>query len=195
MKLLDGLPPRARKSADDAIALYHFLEKKPDPNFAPVFTPFLGVLDEFARAIVIQRLAPHVPAARDAQVDWFAPHYGNIDSRQRDRYNQLANNLRRTVGDNAGISPIGLLRSVLDYALNDTTKVAGVFEAIKAEFRFQGGRDLLAQVAALNDARNTRVAHQFDELTVAQALKMLQDWVASLATLWSFAQPRPGTAA
>lgn len=192
-KLLDGLPPRARKSAEDAIALYQFLEKKPEPNFAPVFTPFLGVLDEFARAIIVQRLSPHVPVARQAQLDWFAPHYGNIDSRQRDRYNLIGNNLRRTVVDNGGLSPIGLLRNVLDYALNDNLRIAGVFESIKAEFRFQGGRDLLAQVSALNDARNTKVAHQFDEMTAAQALKMLQDWAKSLAALWSVAKPAPTT--
>ena len=193
-KLLDGLPPRARKSAEDAIALYQFLEKKPEPNFAPVFTPFLGVLDEFARAIVIQRLAPRVPAARDAQLDWFTPHYGNIDSRQRDRYNQLANNLRRTVVDNAGISPIGLLRNVLDYSLNDNARIAGVFDAVRVEFRFQGGRDLLAQVTALNDARNTKVAHQFDALTADQALAMLKEWLKALAALWSHAQPRTAAA-
>ena len=64
-----------------------------------------------------------------------------------------------------GISPLGLLRGCLDDALNDTTKIGVVFDAIHVRFKVQGGRDLLAVVTDINTFRNTYVAHQEKELT------------------------------
>ena len=55
-----------------------------------------------------------------------------------------------------GISPLGLLRCCLDYALNDHTRIGGVFDAIRTRFKVQGGRDLLASVSDINNFRNSQ---------------------------------------
>ncbi len=41
--LLESLPGRYRKAADEAIALFRFFEKKDDVSYAPVFTALLGL--------------------------------------------------------------------------------------------------------------------------------------------------------
>ncbi|MGK2964029.1 MAG: DEAD/DEAH box helicase, partial [Tepidiformaceae bacterium] len=187
-KVLDQLPPRARKAAEDATELFLFLEGKTEPSFGAVFTPFLAVFDDLARAILTVRLSPRVPAARQAQLDWFDPHIGNVNPGQRSYYQRTATNLRKTLVDNAGTSPIGLLRSCLDYALNDNTKLGGVFEALKSELRFAGGRNLLAQVDTVNTVRNKYVAHEYAEMDAGQVRKTLQEWVSALAMFWKFAQ-------
>jgi type III restriction enzyme len=77
-----------------------------------------------------------------------------------------------------------LLRSCLDYALNDTTKIGGVFEALHTQLRFQGGRKFLETVTRINDFRNTYIAHQERELTdrdlAEQALKV---WIEMLQVM------------
>ena len=76
-----------------------------------------------------------------------------------------------------------------DDALNDNTKLTGVFEALKQDFRFTGGRDLLDHVASINDFRNTRVAHQEQPLTDPAAAKpAVADWIAGLGRLWQVQQ-------
>jgi len=61
--------------------------------------------------------------------------------------------------------PLDCCVPALDYALNDHTRLGGVFEAVKAEFKVKGGRDLLLRVTKVNDLRNHYVAHQEERLT------------------------------
>ena len=44
--ILDALPSRYRRAADQAIMLYRFFENKEGMNYAPVFTALLGSMDE-----------------------------------------------------------------------------------------------------------------------------------------------------
>lgn len=53
----------------------------------------------------------------------------------------------------------------MGYALNDNTKIGGVFDSIKFKFKVSGGRALLATVTEINDFRNTYVAHLEQDLT------------------------------
>ena len=46
--LLNALPPRPRKAAEEAAALFRFYENKPDASFAPLFQPLLAPLDDAA---------------------------------------------------------------------------------------------------------------------------------------------------
>ena len=150
-----------------------------------MFTALLGVVDETAKGLVLQKLTPKMPGNMQEQKDWFEPYLGGADRRMTPHYEQLARNLKKTLVYRNGVSPLGLLRSCMDYALNDNTKLTGVFEALKSEFRFSGGRDLLACVAEINDFRNTRVAHQDEPLTDAnEAQKVLSGWITGLNRLW-----------
>lgn len=191
-KLLESLPERLRKAADESISLFGFFEKKQGVSYAPVFTALLGVIDETAKGLVLQKLTPRMPPNMRDQRDWFEPHFGAADRRMVPHYEQLARNLRKTLVYKNGVSPLGLLRSCLDYALNDNTMLSGVFDAVKAEFRFTGGRDLLDRVKSVNEFRNTRVAHQEAPLTNPTEAKFaLVSWVDGLNQLWQAGRPQP----
>ena len=183
-KLLEGLPERFRKAADEAVSLFVFFEKKTGVNYAPVFTALLGVLDEAAKALLVQRLLPKMPATAPEQKAWFDPYLGGLDPRLHRHYQETARNLRKTLVYQSGVSPLGLLRNCLDFALNDSAKLTGVFDAIRDGFRFKGGRDLLADASTINDFRNTRVAHQERELKDAvEAKAALGVWIRGLRRL------------
>lgn len=195
-KLLDTLPERLRKAADESISLFRFFEKKPGVNYAPVFTALLGVIDESAKGLVLQKLTPRMPPNMQQQRDWFEPYFERVEHTKRRHYEEVARNLRKLLVYKNGVSPLGLLRNCLDYALNDNTRLTGVFEAVKAEFRFSGGRDLLDRVKSINEFRNTRVAHQETPLAnPAEAKTALVVWVEGLNRLWQAGRPQPATSA
>ncbi len=179
--ILNTLPSRYRRAADQAVMLYRFFENKEGMNYAPVFTALLGSIDEVAKGFLVRRLQPEMPATVDDQKAWFAPYLGSVDHKSEDYYRKLAQNLKRTLVFNNGLSLIGLLRSCLDYALNDTTKIGGVFETLKTQLRFQGGRKILETVTRINDFRNTYIAHQEQELTDKNlAEQELKIWIEAL---------------
>lgn len=180
-EILNALPSRYRRAADQAVMLYRFFENKEGMNYAPVFTPLLGSIDEVAKGFIVRHLKPELPIAIEDQKDWFLPNLRNVDRKSEDYYRKLAQNLKRTLVFNNGLSLIGLLRSCLDYALNDTTKIGGVFDAVQTQLRFQGGRKLLEAITRINDFRNTYIAHQEKELTDRTlAEQELKIWIEAL---------------
>lgn len=184
-KLLDTLPDRFRKAVEEAVALFQYFEKKEGISCAPVFTALLGVVDEAARGLILKKILDEMSATMPQQKEWFEPYFSGADHRMIPHYKQLAQNLRKTLVYRNGVSPLGLLRNCLDYALNDHTKLTGVFEAVQIGFRFDGSRNLLDQVKLINDFRNTRVAHQEEPLnSPAEAKKALVVWVNGLSQLW-----------
>lgn len=180
-KILVSLPDRYRKAAEQAILLFRFLENKSDIDYGPVFQALLGSMDEAAKGLVVRRLANEVPSSVSEQKAWFAPYFGKLEKRDATRYGDLAQNLKRTLVFNNGLSPLGLLRSCLDYAMNDGTKVGGVLDAVKAKFKVKGAMDLLTIVSKINDFRNTYVAHkQKDLVDVNIARSQLCTWISAL---------------
>ena len=108
-------------------------------------------------------------------------YWDNVDSRVVRHYQNIARNLQKTLVYRNGISPLGLLRSCLDYAMNDNTKIGGVFESVKEQFQTTGGMDFLTVVMRINDFRNTYIAHQEQELKdVNLARENLGKWIAGL---------------
>jgi type III restriction enzyme len=182
--ILNALPSRYRRAADQAMMLYRFFENKEGMNYAPVFTALLGSIDEVAKGFIVRRLQPELPITVDEQKAWFTPYLGNVDRKTEDYYRKLAQNLKRTLVFNNGLSLIGLLRSCLDYALNDTTKIGGVFEALHTQLRFQGGCKYLETVTRINDFRNTYIAHQEQELIDRNLAKQeLKIWIEMLQVM------------
>ena len=104
--ILNALPPRYRRAADQSVMLYRFFENKEGMNYAPVFTALLGSIDEVARGFLVRRLQLEEQKAR------FAPYLGGVDRKSEDYYRKLAQNLKRTLVFNNGLSLLGLLRSV-----------------------------------------------------------------------------------
>ncbi|MDH0869448.1 hypothetical protein [Agrobacterium pusense] len=184
-EIFDALPLRAKKAATDALELYRFFERKTDaPNFAPVFSALLGPFDEVCKAAILTRLQPSMPATAVDQRDWFEPYMPNLDKKKLDHYNNMAKNLKRGLVYGNPHSVIGLLRSCLDYALNDTTKIDGVFSAVSAAFRFDGSRTLFEKISAVNEFRNNYVAHGEKELRDSKVAEQnLRGWVTTLAAV------------
>ncbi|HYQ61373.1 MAG TPA: hypothetical protein VEP29_09980 [Desulfatiglandales bacterium] len=151
-------------------------------NFASVFTGLLGSMDEAAKGLINRRLEPRLPVDMPSQKAWFESYLPfTMENRKQKYFQGMAINLKKTLVFQSGLSPIGLLRSCLDFALNDPTKIAGVFEAVREQFRFQGARKLLEVTNRVNEFRNTWVAHQERELTDGNlAKKELLAWVEAL---------------
>ncbi len=179
--ILDTLPSRYRKAAEEAIVLYHFFERKQNMNFAPVFTALFGSMDEAARGLILRKMLSDMPSDFVEQKDWFEPYMKNIDYRNEGYYKSTAKNLKRTLVFKNGISPIGLLRSCLNFAMNDNSRIEGVFLSVKNNFRISGGRELLSLVEDINEFRNTYIAHQEKELNDEKmAKKELRKWIEGL---------------
>ena len=186
-ELLNALPPRYQSSVKQAIMLLKFFENKEGMNFAPVFTALLGSIDEAARGLITMTLIDELPVAVVDQKAWFTPYIEDVDRRVQPHYRGMTQNLKRTLVFKNGLSPIGLLRSCLEYALNDKTKLGGVFEAVTIGFKVKGARDLLIIVESVNDFRNTYVAHHKEELKDREiAEKGLKQWVECLVWINTF---------
>jgi len=181
---LEALPDAARKAANEAILMFEFLSKRAGVNFAPAFTALLGPLDAAAKMMVTTRLGPLVPGRPDDQRAWFQPYAQGNSSKPADHYNRISQNLRKTLLFGSGLMPLGMLRDCLDFALNDNTKIGGVFAAIKEAFRFTGSRRVLDNITSVYDFRNTYIAHQDQELTdVRTAERGIKLWVDVLASM------------
>jgi type III restriction enzyme len=182
---LEKLNPRERKAAEDAAELYRYFEKKTDaPSFAPVFNVLLGPFDQAATAVILRQLQGKVPAARQEQDNFFSPYVRGLDRRTERSHEDLAAKLRRALVYGNPHSVIGLLRSCLDLALNDKSKLEGIFAAVRESFRIPGARNLLDRISSVNEFRNTYVAHHEKELTdKVLARHTLLYWVDTLALL------------
>jgi type III restriction enzyme len=179
---LNALPSRYRKSVEQSTMLFRFLENKEGMDYAPVFFGLLGSLDEAAKGLIVRRLQDKLPADVPSQKAWFNIYLpSQVGEGNRRYYENTAQNLKRTLVFESGISPLGLLRSCLDYALNDSAKINGVFEAVKVQFRAQGARKLLEVAKRVNEFRNTRVVHKEKELTDPKLTKReLVSWIEAL---------------
>lgn len=178
---LEALPPRYRKGVEQAAMLFRFMENKQGMNFAPVFNALLGSIDEAAKGLVVRRLGEAIPSTVQEQKAWFAPYITQAEGGKRRHYEGMAQNLKRTLVFGNGLSPLGLLRNCLDFALNDRSKFGGVFDAVVERFNVGGSRKLLESVEAVNEFRNTRVAHQESELTDSKlAQRELVRWIEAL---------------
>jgi type III restriction enzyme len=99
-------------------------------------------------------------------------------------YERRADNLKRTLVDHGGMSPIGLLRECLEFAKKGEQSIGLVFESVNAEFQKTTG-ETFDLVSRINSFRNTYVAHQKKELTeAALARAALTEWCSGLRHLW-----------
>jgi type III restriction enzyme len=179
--IMKSLPDRYGKAAEQAISLFRFLENKPGIDYSPVFQPLLGSIDESSKGLIKRRLSHLVPASIPEQKAWFIPYLEGVSTRDKKWYENMAQNLKKTLVFDNGVSPLGLLRNCVDYAMNDNTKIGGVFEAVRAKFKVRGAMDLLTVVAKINDFRNTHVVHKEEELKdVNLARNQLGKWIAGL---------------
>lgn len=183
--VLEALPTRYQHAVGQATMLLRFMRSKENMNYAAAFNALLGPLDEAAKGMLLRKLQPSTPTMAAEQGAWFEPYFEARGGKRR-HYEDMARNLKKTLIYGNGISPIGLLRSCFDFALNDKTRIDGVFAAVREAFRITGGRQLLSDIKRVYDFRNTRIAHQEDPLDDAElAEKELVHWMETLSKLAS----------
>ena len=181
-----ALPPAHQKMVQQAIGLFQFLEKKTGQSFAPVFTPLLGPLDEASRAVMLKFLGADIPTEREAQQKFFEPDTSHLPKKEAEMCQRRGRDLRRTLVDHNGMSPIGLLRWCLQFAGESTGPTEAVFGVVKQ--RFAGvPSETYKLVSDINTFRNNYIAHQDKELTDAViAAEALGEWVSGLCRIWRF---------
>lgn len=181
---LEALPSRYAKAVEQAVITFRFLKKKPDMDVTQAFTALLKSLDEACRGLILRRLEGDLPANVPDQKAWFTPYLDFADHGSRKHYQKMAQNLKKTLVFRNGISPIGLLRSCLDYALDKKLELGGVFEAVGKRFDDDGAPELLAIIQRVNDFRNTYVVHGSKELGDSEkAEEELRVWIQALSTI------------
>jgi len=179
------LPDRYKDAVVQAGQLADFLANKESKNYAPAFTALLGPIDDVCTRVVRKQLEPLLPQSVEEQKRWFAPRIpSDLDYGTSERIKQLGRNLKRTIVFGNGLSPTGLLRNCLQFALEDVSEVGGVFTAVKKTFDFNGAEHMLQAVSRVNDFRNHYVAHQEHKLSdYDMALSELEHWVNVLVLL------------
>ena len=181
---LAALPPAHQKMVRQAISLFQFTEKKTGQSFAPVFTPLLGPLDEASRAVMLKFFGADIPAERQAQQKFFEPDVSHLPKKEAEMCQRRGKDLRRTLVDHNGMSPIGLLRWCLQFAGEPSGPKDAVFGVVKQRFAVVPS-DICKLVSSINTFRNDYVAHQDQELTdSALARKALEEWATGLRRIW-----------
>jgi type III restriction enzyme len=167
-----------------AVSLFRFLENKTGQSLAPVFTPLLGPLDEAAKAVLLQRLGPDIPSDRNAQREFFAPDTSALSKKEAEMCERRGRDLKRTLVDHNGMSPIGLLRWCLQYARESTLAPSPALAATRRNFSNVDAA-IHTLINRINTFRNDYVAHQNKELTdSAIAREALVEWAAGNVALW-----------
>jgi type III restriction enzyme len=184
-KELNLLPPKYKKCIQEAIVLFTFLEKKSDVSYAAVFTPLLGSIDEAAKSFIIFTLKATIPEDIKKRERFFEPDLSVLHPRDQSFYKRQENNLKRTLIENDGVMPMGLLKWCLDYAKNPKTPPGGIFSAVKAAFVDAAKTDLLDTVDRIYSFRNEYIAHQEKELVDREVAKeAMMDWIRGLERIW-----------
>ncbi len=178
------LPKAHQKMVQQAVELYFFSVNKPGQSLAPVFTPLLGPLDEAAKAVMLQWLEPVIPVDRAAQQLFFVPDLSRLAKKDAEMCKRRGSDLKRTLVDHNGMSPIGLLRWCLQHAREGQRGIGGVFDAVAERMSFGSDGDYKL-VCRINAFRNDYIAHQAKTLTDgALAKEALVEWVGGLALIW-----------
>ncbi len=179
-----ALPKPHQKRLLQAIETFSFLAKKPEQSLAPAFTALLGPLDDAALAVMLKLLEPAIPVERSAQQAFFEPDVSHLTTKEAEMFRRRGNDLKRTLVDRAGTSPIGLLRWCLQQPRESKPKVGGIFRAVFDRFGSVSD-ETYRQVSEINTFRNDYVAHQKKELTDSTVAKTgLCTWASGLVAVW-----------
>jgi type III restriction enzyme len=178
------LPEKIKKHIGQAVEVFRFLERKADASFADAFTSLLGPIDEMAKALLRDYLAPAVPEGEPALTEFFTGDLSSLPADERKPVEWQASCLRKLLVDGSGVMSIGVLRWTSNYAKSPRANFGGVFNAIRTEIGPFASREFAKQIESVNKFRNDYVAHQAHELTdVEKARQGLRDWIVALAEM------------
>lgn len=173
---LNGLPNMCRRSIVEAVTLFTLCKSK-KLSFSPVFVSLLRPLDAGSRTLLKNTLCPLVPtdaASQDTFFDFPAAHR---------TFQAIAQNLRKTLVNNNGASPIGLLKFCLTF--QNKEQLGGVFQTIPVAFKKHRRTELPRDLEMINEFRNTYIAHPDVELTDLKLTQQnLKHWIDVIVRLY-----------
>ena len=161
-------PPEAyNEIMRQAVNLLDHAERSRMPTFAHAFQPLLSPLDELALKILEKRLRSFIPSEHYSRQEYFEPYTADLPHGYR---NQVEKN-QRFLKDNflfgRYMQRMGLLLFCLDYALNRSENLSGIWKDIERQLSGQPFKNLYELLEKVNGFRNTRVAHVEEPLTDA----------------------------
>jgi len=136
--------------------------------------------------MLLRELKDDVPADRVKQYEFFRPNLTDLPTGEANFHVRQATNLERTLVDQNGLMPIGLLRWCLNYVRTTRRKVGGVFEVVRIKFADVSKTDLFSAIDSIYTFRNEYIAHQDRELSdIELAGQSLKEWANGLYKIWS----------
>ena len=178
------LPKGHQKMVQQAVDLYFYSVNKPGQSLAPVLTPLLGPIDEASKTLMLKRLDAAMPTERAALQSFFEPDMSKLPKKEADMFKRRGSDLKRTLVDHNGMSPIGLLRWCIQHARESKISAGGVFDAVTKAFGSTPDESYKL-VSRINSFRNDYIAHQTKELSDGTLSKSaLTEWIDGLVMLW-----------
>jgi len=170
---VDDLMRQAVLLLDHAVCSRH-------PTYAAAFQPLLGPFDEYALRLLEKAIKPAIPLRKEDSIAFFNPDLEHLSDRERRLLERHQRYLRDNLVFGRSIQRLGTLLFCLEYARAGGWGVEGVWKVVQRELA-PLAVELYDRLKAVNEFRNTRVAHVETPLTdEKEAWEAMRTWLACL---------------
>lgn len=181
---IDQPPAETESLMRQAVLLLDHAIRSRQPSLAHAFQPLLRPLDDYALRILEKHLKPRIPARSNERYDFFTPDLSSFSARDRTLLEKNQRYLRNNLEYGRFIQRLGTLLFCLDYAQKGGIRAGGIWQAVADIFSKSKFAGLYQCLNAINEFRNTRVAHVEQSLTdAAEARDMIHKWLSCLNTM------------
>jgi type III restriction enzyme len=142
-----------------AIQLLDHIEQKGMPDFSPAFQPLLRPLDDYSIRILEHKLKAYIPADIRARESYFSPYLNSLTFREKNLLEKNQRYIKENLVLGRSIQKLGTLLFCLGYAKEGAAGVSGVWKDVKRVFSTPEAKALYTELQAVNEFRNTRIAH------------------------------------
>ena len=168
-----------------AVLLLDHAVRSRHPTYAAAFQPLLGPLDEYALRLLEEAIKPAIPPRSEDLNDFFNPSLAHLPDSKRRSLERNQRYLRDNLVFGRSIQRLGTLLFCLEYAQQSVWDVDGVWRVVQERFARLG--DLYEILKAVNEFRNTRVAHVETPLTdETEAWEAMHLWLSCLNKMAEF---------
>jgi type III restriction enzyme len=178
---IDRAPAETESLMRQAVLLLDHAVRSRQPGLAHAFQPLLRPLDEYALRILEKYLKPRLPAGTGQRYDFFNPDLSGLSNRDQTLLEKNQRYLHNNLEYGRSIQRLGTLLFCLDYAQKNRRDAGGIWQAVADIFSAPQFAGLYRCLNAINEFRNTRVAHVEQPLTdAAEARGMMHRWLFCL---------------
>ena len=153
------LPPPVADAMRQAVLLLDHAVRSGMPSYAHAFQPLLHPLDEYALRILERYLTPHIPTDPRKRDVYFNPYLDSLKQSEKTLLEKNGRYLKDNLLFGRSIMRLGTLLFCLRYATDGGWGASGVWQDVQEVFGAPEFADLYPELEAVNNFRNTRVAH------------------------------------